>query len=127
VSGLAPKLCNILRSSASDDIGLDISRAYAIHPDPVGGVASSQGLSELQRTGLGYVVSKGACAIHLLTDEGGDRSEVNYRSALLFQHLWNDMLAAQEHALEIDVHQAVPFVHRHLGDVANEMDYGIVD
>ena len=43
-----------------------------------------------------------------------------------FEHVRDDMLAAQKHAFQIDVHQPVPLLDGHLGDVLDEVNPGVV-
>jgi hypothetical protein len=38
----------------------------------------------------------------------------------------DDMFAAKEHALQIDIHQPIPFLDAHLGYVSEEMDARVV-
>ena len=57
-----PHFGDLLRGRPFENVGLNPTRADAINPNALGRVPRGQRLGELQSTGLGNVIAKGACS-----------------------------------------------------------------
>src|SRR5262249_38112287 len=61
------------------------------------------------------------------SDQAGDRGDVDYASAIPFEHLAPNALAEQEGSGEIDVDDRLPFLQRHILGRSAPRDARVVD